>query len=160
MARRVETVWRVAHVEQAKATDRSGSVNFEASLSEQTVAKGGRIEAVVEIRIRRGSYVYGDILSQSPFTPLSIQATSESSSWLVHEPILPGTDEIEDGKPVYRDSLLARVPLSLASPEDGTFSLTIQLEFQVCNDLACLPPEQVVMQLPLLVRSTSLSHGE
>lgn len=158
-ANAVETGWQVSLVEPVNATDRAGNVNIEASLTERGGATGPPVEVDVgiSIKIKRGAHVYGAVPLSSPFTPLSIQGVVDVSSVNVGEALLPATDETEDGKPVYRNSFTAQLPLQIASPESGKFLLTIRIKFQVCNDLACLPPEEVVLQLPLLVeRSTSL----
>lgn len=151
------TVWHISQTQPVNATDKSGLVSFEASLIERTVDPTKSIEAVVKVNIKRGSYVYGDVPSSAPFTPLAIRGATEETAVSVGDITLPITTAIEGGKPVYRDSFSARIPMHLTSSEDGTFTLCIKIEFQACNDLACFPPEEVVMQLPLLVkRSPSL----
>ncbi|QDV26053.1 protein-disulfide reductase DsbD domain-containing protein [Aureliella helgolandensis] len=156
-ANTVETGWQISLVDPAIATDQAGNVNIEASVTELGGTTEHPVEVAVDISIKRGSHVYGAVPSSSPFTPLSIQGDVDVSSVNVGEAILPATDETEVGKPVFRNSFTAHLPLKMISPEYGTFLLTIRVKFQVCNDLACLPPEEVVMQLPVRVeRSTSL----
>ncbi|MCC7338759.1 MAG: hypothetical protein IT422_27005 [Pirellulaceae bacterium] len=116
------TVWHLSHTQAANATDKSGLVSFEASLIEQTIDPTKPTEAVVKVHIKRGSYVYGDVSSSAPFTPLAIRATEETVV-SVDEITLPITIETEAGKPVYRDSFSVRIPMNLTSPEDGTFRL-------------------------------------
>lgn len=156
-ANTVETGWQISLVDPVIATDQAGNVNIEASVTERGGTTEQPVEVAVNISIKRGSHVYGAVPSSSPFTPLSIQGDVDVSSVSVGEAIIPDTDETEDGKPVYRNSFTAHLPLKMTSPEYGKFLLTIRVKFQVCNDLACLPPEEVVMQLPVRVeRSTSL----
>jgi hypothetical protein len=153
----IDTDWRISQGAPANATDPAGNVGIEASLSEHVLVLGAPVEVAVAFNIKRGSYLYGAVPPSIPFTPLSVQGEVDTSSVTVGEAVLPATSETEDGKPVYRDSFTATLPLQLASPDSGKYLLTIRIKFQVCNDLACLPPEEVVMQLPLLVeRSTSL----
>ena len=128
-------------------------VAIRAMMPAQRVALDEPAKVELSIQIAPGYHIYEDVPEESAFTPLRIEcrpACGGAQEFV--EPQLPNPTEVSGGSPVYRGSLAVSIPARICAGEGDQFVITILVQYQACNDLACFPPEKVELNLPVNIR--------
>ncbi|QEG38922.1 disulfide bond corrector protein DsbC [Roseimaritima ulvae] len=152
-----EIQWRVRHIQSVNTASKAGHVTVTAALPDQALDTAKEVKVPIEITIEPGFFIYGLVESRSPFTPLSVNVLADDKAVNVEPIQIPKAELIEDGKPVYRNSIAVPLSIRFADPKPSTVTLTITVQFQACNDLACLPPADIIAELEVLITSSPLS---
>jgi hypothetical protein len=117
-------------------------------------APGELVDAIVYARIAPAHYLHAASDSDTTFKPVSIEVklpdTLESSEdWQFPSPI-----EIRGDTRGYRDSIMIRRSLKIASgTKPQTVTLAGTLRFQACTDELCWPPGEIALSAPLVIQS-------
>lgn len=149
------TTWTISHKRPVTVQSESGEVTSSASLPEREVAVNEPVSIVVETKISPGFHLYGDLPSPGPFTPFSIEGSTDDQSMTIGSPSVPEASGTADGKPIHRDSLSASLPIQFSQLQAANYRVTIKVQFQACNDLVCLPPETITIELPIVVSQST-----
>jgi len=119
-----------------------------------TATPGGASELLIYVRIARAHYVHASSEAKLSFLPLkvSMQLPKElqgQGSWHYPQP-----ESESGGESVYRNALLLRLPIKVASDVPAsTLEVNGELSFQVCTDELCWPLQSVDVSAPLIIQS-------
>ncbi|PHQ35116.1 protein-disulfide reductase DsbD domain-containing protein [Rhodopirellula bahusiensis] len=151
----VVTSWTISHGQPVSVQSESGEVTVSASFPRQDVVSNEVVSVLVETKIAPGFHIYGDLPSPGPFTPFSIEGSTDDQSLTIGPASIPETSDTADGKPIHRDSLSASLPIRFSELQAANYRVTIKVQFQACNDLVCLPPESCTIELPIVVSQST-----
>lgn len=151
----VVTNWTISHGRPVSAQSESGEVTLSASFPERDIAVSETVSVLVETKISPGFHLYGALPSQGPFTPFSIEGSTDDQSLTIGPASIPEASDTADGKPIHRDSLSASLPVRFSELQAANYRVTIKVQFQACNDLVCLPPETCTIELPIVVSQST-----
>ena len=119
-----------------------------------TATPGGASELLIYVRIARAHYVHASSEAKSTFSPVkvSMQLPKElqgQGNWRYPQP-----ESESGGESVYRNALLLRLPVKVASGVPAsTLEVNGKLSFQVCTDEVCWPLQSVDVSAPLIIQS-------
>jgi hypothetical protein len=133
-------------------------VSIEAYLLDDALRLEVLTTLVCRIRIRKGLHLYAE---GSPEAFIAARLAVSGDGIRVDEPRwpTPGTIDMplmdEQAVPVWEDEVIVTVPVTATSEliklghglDTDQASLTVSLDFQACDDQACLMPQTVTMTL-------------
>jgi Thiol:disulfide interchange protein len=118
-----------------------------------TVAPGGNVELLVYLRIARAHYMHCSSGRNSNYSPVEVNVElpkdlKAQGNWRYPQPESTVGDE-----PVYRNALLLRLPVAVASKTpESKLNVSGKLSFQVCTDELCWPSQSVEISAPIIIQ--------
>jgi hypothetical protein len=146
---------RISHLKPVSVAGSAGRVTVSVLLPEQALETDKELDVLIHFKIEPGFYIYRSFDSLGPFTPISVRAVVDEPAVTIGPTTIPETNEMVDGKPVFRDTLTVSAGVSFTNPKPGTITLKILVQYQACNDLVCMSPEDLVVELPIVINSSS-----
>ena len=146
--------WSISHVKPVAVEGNPGHASFHASLPDQVVTQSEMLEARVDCRIAPGFHLYVAEEEQSPFVGLRIECKVDDPQIHLGPVNLPPATGKADGHLIYRDTVTASVPITISEWSEREFTVTMHVGYQACNDLACFPLEELVIELPVRIERT------
>ncbi|WP_143543913.1 DUF255 domain-containing protein [Rhodopirellula sp. MGV] len=144
-------------------TVREKPVTATASISKASVLAGDECELRIELTIDQGFHLYAkDQESQTEdvefVKAVAFQVQSDKSvsvgTWAMPEPTRITDAVLGKELAIYKDRVRLSVPLSIATQAiAATVMLQVTIEFQACDDKACLQPQQIKLSVPLEIKS-------
>jgi hypothetical protein len=115
----------------------------------------GRVtaELLVAVRIARAHYLHAEADHGGTFTPLGMEATLPAGIEFAGDWAFPPAEAGRAGVAVYRNFVLLRRSLRVASPPPKTLTVTGVLRYQACNDELCWPPGKMELSAPISIRT-------
>lgn len=145
---------RISHVKPVSVAGSAGHVSVSASLPEQALDMDKELDVLISFEIEPGFHLYRSFDPLGPFTPISVRVVVDEPAVNIEQTTIPETNEMVDGKPVFRDTLTVRTGVSFTNPKPGTITLKILVQYQACNDLVCMSPEDLVVEFPIVIKSS------
>lgn len=103
------------------------------------------------IQIGDGLHIYGQPVPEG-YTPLSVEIdpleTLESGPLELPEPSPFRIEELDEDYLIYGGTIRGALPFALLK-NLGDTTIVLRVRYQACSDIACFPPQEVSLQLPL-----------
>lgn len=114
--------------------------------------KGTEATLILKARIDKGWHLYGQNIAPGGPIPTSFKFTSDKKFSLDGKTLEPSAEEVYDPNfdmkvTYFADEAVFRQKIKLISGE--SFAVKGSVEFMVCNDQMCLPPDEVDFEIPL-----------
>jgi len=138
----------------------AATVNVDVIHSQDQYQAGGTYPILLRLRISKQWYIHGTAKGESYLIP-TILSFEESPSLKVKEIIFPGLekrqfDYFPNPVEVYSGDILVRATLTVdGDTTTGEHVIKGSLSYQACSSNACLPPEEISINVPLLIVSQS-----
>jgi len=114
--------------------------------------KGAEATLVLKARIDKGWHLYGQNIAPGGPIPTSFKFTTDKNFSLTGKTSEPSAEEVYDPNfdmkvTYFADEAVFRQKVKLNTGE--SFVIRGSVEFMVCNDQMCLPPDEVEFEIPL-----------
>jgi hypothetical protein len=137
----------------------SGKTRVTAGIALQpaTVAPGETFTVFIKARVADGHWIYAMEDSGSENAPTDIEATvprviKADAPWHSPQPKI----QADESRTLAEELLFSRAYLVDGYAQPQKHKLRFKLEFQVCNELVCWPPESIDMEAELEVVKAKL----
>lgn len=123
-----------------------------AALSPSRLAPGESAEIFLKVRLAPGHHIYALGKSGSDLKPTAITVELPPNLSLAGDWKAPEPSALDDGSRVHKGEVIFRNRLTAgAGLPPGRLKIPVTLKYQVCNDLLCWPPEEILNAVELEV---------
>jgi hypothetical protein len=138
--------------DETSVPDSTTDLAIHAHLSRQRVDLRESFDLQLDVTIASTYQLYRSVSPGSPLKPLEVSAKSNSDALVVGAAVLDESSKVDGGNRVYRKQFTVKIPVTLASATDvDQCVVDIQMSYQICNDLQCLPPATISLSVPISI---------
>jgi thiol:disulfide interchange protein len=123
--------------------------------------KGEEVTLLLKATIEKGWHLYAQNIPDGGPIPTSFKFNPAKAYTLVGVPVEPKAEEVHDPNfdmklRFFENQVTFRQKIKVAGPQ--AFNVEGSLEFMVCNDQMCLPPEEIEFSIPVAGEKASATE--